>query len=40
MSTYIEYPVNKNTTILIEAPENEGGDVVGAAVKLCGDRLI
>jgi len=29
MSTYIEYPVNKNTTILIEAPENEDVMLLG-----------
>ena len=31
MPTYIEYQVDKNTTILIEAPDEEGGGVVRAS---------
>jgi len=31
MQTYVEYQVDENTTILIEAPEGEAGGVVKAA---------
>lgn len=31
MSTYVEYELDKNTTILIEAPDDESGEVIKAS---------
>ena len=31
MTTYIEYELDENTTILVEAPEDAGGEVVKAS---------
>ena len=33
MTTYIEYKLDENSTILVEAPEDESGGVVRAARK-------
>ncbi len=33
MTTYIEYQLDENSTILVEAPEDESGGVVRAARK-------
>ena len=32
MTTYIEYKLDENTTILVEAPEDAGGGVHAAAL--------